>query len=696
MTAAPGRTAVVGSTTDQRVGRSLVNALYDRGTWSIWSDHPDDGAVDEAPAVALLWSEAAAQTPEILDLARRIEENVLVHVTLGGLAVVPAQFRDASVIDLSQWQGAPTDEVILRIHRALLQASREEPRETARRSTELPPRLHADGRELMELALGVSGARAAKEVSNVDVVLAALLRAQRASVGGNERGRDSASALLHALPEPFQAKIDAAMDAAGVRGRVSSVEMLDRNEARSRSILSASQDLAEQLGAPWVRSHHILGVALNGNLPSPDLFLALRVSQESLRAVLREHIATQWQDEPQSIWNRVLAAPPFSYSENAASVLRAALAQAEPEPVTALDMLTTILRRPPGREDVGSTLRDTLASRVGARVETIIDEVERLFDLPPFRERQVVTAELTRSPAVVDVSESAREILSALGHRPGETIHLRHLLGAALAAPISSSLLDVLRLDERRVRETFVEIAHQMVRGEPADRWRTAVGLDDDVATRDPEVRRVLQGGQSPDLVDPDHGIPRESDALDLDIYVKMLAALIAHHETELPLSIGLFGEWGSGKSFFMGLLRKRVDDLASSANGDYDREIVQIGFNAWTYADSNLWASLGDTIFSRLAAHGTQGNAELLEERRQALRDQLDSTVARGRELEDARDRAQTEAARLRQELETRRAELDRSARAMLEAALVVFSSRTNARENLDGALRKLGSAMK
>jgi hypothetical protein len=62
---------------------------------------------------------------------------------------------------------------------------------------------------------------------------------------------------------------------------------------------------------------------------------------------------------------------------------------------------------------------------------------------------------------------------------------------------------------------------------------------------------------------------------------------VIARTETPLPLSIGLFGAWGSGKSYFMGLLRDRVKALAASASTDYHHDIVQIGFNAWSYADS-------------------------------------------------------------------------------------------------------------
>jgi hypothetical protein len=140
-----------------------------------------------------------------------------------------------------------------------------------------------------------------------------------------------------------------------------------------------------------------------------------------------------------------------------------------------------------------------------------------------------------------------------------------------------------------------------------------------------------------------------------MSTYVGMLAAVIARRETPLPLSIGLFGEWGSGKSYFMGLLRDRVKTLANSGNIEYYDDIVQIGFNAWSYADSNLWASLGDEIFRHLAgpAAGDDG-----DKRPETLHRELEATLERARELGVAKEKAEGEAAQLHSELaEARRA---------------------------------------
>jgi hypothetical protein len=68
------------------------------------------------------------------------------------------------------------------------------------------------------------------------------------------------------------------------------------------------------------------------------------------------------------------------------------------------------------------------------------------------------------------------------------------------------------------------------------------------------------------------------------------------------PLAVGLFGEWGAGKSFFMEKMRERVAELTARPTPRRNLKVVQIRFNAWHYADTSLWASLAIEIFERLA----------------------------------------------------------------------------------------------
>ncbi|WP_306910805.1 P-loop NTPase fold protein [Arthrobacter sp. B3I9] len=170
-----------------------------------------------------------------------------------------------------------------------------------------------------------------------------------------------------------------------------------------------------------------------------------------------------------------------------------------------------------------------------------------------------------------------------------------------------------------------------------------------------------LAGGISRDLVDAGERIPLRDDHLGVGTYVTMLATVIANRQTPLPLSVGLFGEWGSGKSYFMGLLRGQVDNLAGSGDEAYVDNVVPITFNAWHYADTNLWASLGNEIFEQLA--GPQATAA---ERREALREELADKLQRAQELRLANEQAERETARLRQELEQARSDAAGSAAAL------------------------------
>jgi phospholipase C len=90
-------------------------------------------------------------------------------------------------------------------------------------------------------------------------------------------------------------------------------------------------------------------------------------------------------------------------------------------------------------------------------------------------------------------------------------------------------------------------------------------------------------------------------DFLDIGDDVEGFARLIASSSTSPPLSIGLFGAWGSGKSFFMAQLERRIAEVEGAPG--YCKVIVPIRFNAWHYADDNLWATLVTEIFSKLFA---------------------------------------------------------------------------------------------
>jgi hypothetical protein len=94
----------------------------------------------------------------------------------------------------------------------------------------------------------------------------------------------------------------------------------------------------------------------------------------------------------------------------------------------------------------------------------------------------------------------------------------------------------------------------------------------------------------------------RKEDLLDLKRDVNALCSVIGAADAALPLSIGLFGEWGSGKSFFMNMMEQRLEDLQKVGPPAFCSKIIQLKFNAWHYMDTSLWASLTSEIFEGLA----------------------------------------------------------------------------------------------
>lgn len=176
----------------------------------------------------------------------------------------------------------------------------------------------------------------------------------------------------------------------------------------------------------------------------------------------------------------------------------------------------------------------------------------------------------------------------------------------------------------------------------------------------------TLAGGVSSDWVDPVRGIPIERDRLDVGIWVSMLATNIASSDTQMPLSVGLFGEWGVGKSYFMGLLRSEIERLARTGREPYLGNISQIVFNAWHYTDTNLWASLGDEIFRQLAG-GDGTGAEL----RQDLRDKIAVKSAERTALQARADHAADEVKRLQAQVDEAASSRRYRARELLDAMM-------------------------
>ena len=106
-------------------------------------------------------------------------------------------------------------------------------------------------------------------------------------------------------------------------------------------------------------------------------------------------------------------------------------------------------------------------------------------------------------------------------------------------------------------------------------------------------------------------------DLLNLKDEVNALADLLLMRDLQPPMAVGILGGWGGGKSYIMHLMQqhmtavrsRKVDLQAEAWHPDPNHEklspyvghIYQIKFDAWTFAKSNLWASLMQTVFFEL-----------------------------------------------------------------------------------------------
>jgi len=162
---------------------------------------------------------------------------------------------------------------------------------------------------------------------------------------------------------------------------------------------------------------------------------------------------------------------------------------------------------------------------------------------------------------------------------------------------------------------------------------------------------------------------PEGRDLLNVDREVEAFARLIASRNTATPLSVGVFGAWGSGKSFFMHRLRKRVAGIAKlggieGAKSKYHGQIAQIDFNAWHYSEGNLAASFVDHILRNLRVAPDE-TAEELKERGEVIIRQLDTA----KQILAIRQKAVADAETQRAEKQQAIAELDQKIAIQIEA---------------------------
>ena len=100
----------------------------------------------------------------------------------------------------------------------------------------------------------------------------------------------------------------------------------------------------------------------------------------------------------------------------------------------------------------------------------------------------------------------------------------------------------------------------------------------------------------------------RHEDKFGFNIYADLLADTIRDTD-KLPFCIGVFAEWGAGKSSLMNMIR------GSLSNGPVNGSIKTIWFNPWKYdKKEDLWNALIQTILYQIIESNNNTNTDLTQ----------------------------------------------------------------------------------
>ncbi|MCP5367178.1 MAG: hypothetical protein H6907_11990 [Hyphomicrobiales bacterium] len=324
---------------------------------------------------------------------------------------------------------------------------------------------------------------------------------------------------------------------------------------------------------------------------------------------------------------------------------------------SAFDILLGWVAMNPGGE---ADTRQFLVSRFGKQIDEVMSGPQGKA-LDAARERLMAKSapgildQEAQQPGLGLVFMLDRARRAAIRTTGRERIHLRHLVAGLLTdfpAPPSQATTPPSGLDLAAARADFLAYVVPRCPDDDAEGWTGVLaGNFADLGTGD--------GREEPAEVSLDALLARVNadstggeDRLNITPEVEALASVMAARDVKPPFAMGLFGDWGSGKTFFMEKMRDRVIEIGDTvaragpaAETAYCRNVVQIWFNAWHYVEANLWASLVDHIFTELGrAVGLRDEDQkkfdklieelgIAQERRREITDRLQDVQARRQE---------------------------------------------------------------
>ena len=215
---------------------------------------------------------------------------------------------------------------------------------------------------------------------------------------------------------------------------------------------------------------------------------------------------------------------------------------------------------------------------------------------------------------IVQAQEIARQTMANVSMADPATLPIdtRHLIAAMLTAfpqgrqrSGQRQVATLLGLDALSLKKALFSFVNEhFTSTDFLDKWSVVLrvvpssipseGGEKRVETFEPWIAGYIS--DSTKSAEDDLGISRD---------VQTLCSVILATDVSPPLSIGLFGDWGTGKTFFMDRMREEIDFVKKQPVGltssKFHTKVAQITFNAWHYVDANLWASLVSHILEKL-----------------------------------------------------------------------------------------------
>jgi hypothetical protein len=418
-------------------------------------------------------------------------------------------------------------------------------------------------------------------------------------------------------------------------------------------------DTERWLGSPILRGAVLAAEAISGN----NLLLKVRVGTNfKLTPVEADRL-----DLLLRTW-----VPPVS--EALRQLLRRhEIAEATPEAISVIDRASRYVVRESERAQVTSTrllfalvdsgeslsLQGNEGAAAAALARAFSADPRLIFEYRKLQENYLGDeAAADREPKSVRLSPNVLKIFNRAieigkefyGH--GNSLTADGLVAALLQSQETGAEKRLLR-QEVSLRFLPELMLQHFTSNQDRARFAAAMGISKNVLV-DVVVKDRLAGGVAfAGLGNDDPWGSGLKDSLGVGAEAMAFARVATARTYKPPFAFGVFGDWGSGKSFFMRLIHDHIDGIRlgkapESKSRQFVRQVVQIRFNAWHYAEQNLWASLVDHIFAELdrsersksKKNSTDGLLENLSTARELTLDAAETLVRKRHEQRAAAGR--------------------------------------------------------